>query len=205
MDKRFFLLILLNLVFILSCRNNPTKSGHNIVEFNDVNFENLIRETFNKPTGDITAVDMQSIIVLRGFKASIIKLKGIEYCTNLEELYLGDNDIEDITPLANLEELKNLSLHFNNIIDLTHLSNLTKLQSLVLADNKISDISPLENLTGLHFLKVGGNKIVDIQPLVQNNGIGDGDAINMVDNPLSQASINVYIPELQARGVRLYY
>lgn len=205
MYKSPLLLVLVNLIFIFSCKNNPTSSGHNVVVFDDINFENLIRETLNKPTGDITADDMQSIIVLRGFKINIIKLKGIEYCTNLEELYLGDNEIEDISLISNLVELKNLSLHFNNIIDLTHLSNLTKLQSLVLADNKISDISPLENLIGLNFLKVGGNEIVDIQPLVQNDGIGYGDTINMVDNPLSQTSINVYIPELEARGVRLYY
>lgn len=205
MYKNLLLLLLLIFVFILSCSNNPIRSGHNTVVFNDINFENLIRETINKHTNEITVADMQSIVILRGFQRNIIKLKGIEYCTNLEELYLGDNEIEDINPLANLTVLKNLSLHFNNIIDLTHLSNLTNLQSLVLADNKISDISPLENLIGLNFLKVGGNEIVDIQPLVQNNGIGDGDTINMVDNPLSQTSINIYIPELEARGVRLYY
>ena len=122
MDRRFFLIILLNLVFILSCRNNPTKSGHNIVEFNDVNFENLIRETFNKPTGDITAVDMQSIIVLRGFKANIIKLKGIEYCTNLEELYLGDNEIEDMQKFCQEMNLTLQRINQYSLSDITKIN-----------------------------------------------------------------------------------
>jgi len=32
-----------------------------------------------------------------------------------------------------------------------------------------------------------------------------GDTVYLSDNPLSETSINVYIPELEARGVRVYY
>lgn len=205
MNKSYFPILFSIFILVLSCKNSPCDPDQNYVVFDDINLENLIRETLNKPTGEITKLDMQSILVLRGFQYNIEKLKGIEHCANLKELYLGDNEIEDISPLSNLSELQNLSLHFNKVTDLDHLKNLGKLQALVLADNNISDIGPLVNLTDLNFLKVGGNEIIDMQPLVQNIGIGSGDIINIVDNPLSETSLNVYIPELEARGVRLYY
>ena len=164
-----FLFIILTL---FSCNKTPTNSEPFSVSFPDANFENLIRETINKPSEKITIFDMQSISRLNGYQRNIINIKGIEYCNNLKELYLGDNSISDIVPLSNLTNLQNLSLHYNNISDLSPLTNLTKLQSLVLAGNNISDISPLSNLINLKFFKIGGNNISDINPLVQNSGIG---------------------------------
>jgi len=41
--------------------------------------------------------------------------------------------------------------------------------------------------------------------LVENEGLGEGDEVNLTDNPLSDDSINIYIPELQARGVAVNY
>jgi len=35
--------------------------------------------------------------------------------------------------------------------------------------------------------------------------LGEGDAVTLNQNPLSEQSINDYIPELQARGVTVYY
>jgi internalin A len=204
-NKILVLLLTLNFIFISSCKNNLSDSESDAVIFHDLNFENLIRETINKPTGKITAIDMLSISILRGYQKNISQINGIEYCTTLKELYLGDNSIEDLSPLSNLTELRNLSLHQNDIVDLNPIINLVKLKSLVLADNKISNIDPLSDLTNLYFIKIGGNSITDIQPLVQNTGIGKGDVINIVDNPLSDTSLDLYIPQLQARGVILYF
>jgi len=50
---------------------------------------------------------------------------------------------------------------------------------------------------------LGSNQISDIEPLVSNLGLAQGDAVQLDYNPLSCTSINVYIPELQARGVNV--
>jgi len=42
-------------------------------------------------------------------------------------------------------------------------------------------------------------------PLVENLGLGEGDKVNLEGNPLSLDSINIYIPELEARGVIVIY
>ena len=69
--------------------------------------------------------------------------------TNLQELYLGGNQISDLTPLAALTSLTSLELGGNQISDLTPLAALTSLTSLELGGNQISDLTPLAALTSL--------------------------------------------------------
>jgi hypothetical protein len=40
---------------------------------------------------------------------------------------------------------------------------------------------------------------------VDNEGLSEGDEINLTGNPLNSDSINIYIPQLAARGVTVYY
>jgi len=49
------------------------------------------------------------------------------------------------------------------------------------------------------------NQISDIFPLVQNQGINSGDTINLGGNPLSDLSIDTYIPELKNRGANVSF
>ena len=153
------------------------------VTFPDANFETLIRETLNKPTGDITNTDLATITELNGDSKNIYNISGIEHCTNLQ----------------------GLTLSFNQIIDISALSGLTNLQGLTLWSNQIIDISALSGLTNLTILYLSDNQIIDIYPLIQNSGIDNDDEVNISYNPLSETSINTYIPQLEARGVNVYY
>jgi hypothetical protein len=49
------------------------------------------------------------------------------------------------------------------------------------------------------------NQMSDISPLVANTGLAEGDWIDLGRNPLGLDSLNIYIPELQARGVTVFY
>ena len=71
----------------------------------------------------------------------------------------------------------------------------------ILSYNQISDIGPLSTLTNLDELRLYGNQISDIGPLVANEGISDGDYVDLGNNPLSHESLTVRIPVLQGRGV----
>jgi len=125
--------------------------------------------------------------------------------TSLTSLSLGGNQISDVSPLANLTSLTWLDLEWNQISDISPLYNLTNLTWLRLAGNQISDISPLANLTSLTGLALRDNQISDISPLVQNEGLGTGDRVYLSGNPLNSDSINIYIPQLEARGVIVDY
>ena len=106
---------------------------------------------------------------------------------------------------SELAGLAGLSAYDRGIENLSGLQYCTKLTTLNLYDNQISDISPLANLTNLIYLYLRDNQISDISPLVQNAGLGTGDDVYLSGNPLSSDSINIYIPQLQARGVTVSY
>ena len=146
----------------------------------DTNLETAIREALNKPSGPIHASELAGLAGLSAYDRGIENLSGLQYCTKLTNLDLRYNLISDISPLANLTNLTTLNLYDNQISDISPLANLTNLIYLYLRDNQISDISPLANLTNLRTLYLN-------------------------ENPLSPDSINIYIPQLQARGVTVSY
>ena len=153
------------------------------VYFADPNLRAAIREAIGIPEDPICASDLAGLTSLSASEKNIADLTGLEHCTSLTYLYLSDNRISDISPLANL----------------------TSLISLSLSRNRISDISPLANLTSLTYLSLSTNQISDISPLVHNEGLSEGDKAYLSGNPLSSDSINIYIPQLEARGVTVEY
>jgi hypothetical protein len=147
--------------------------------------------------------------------------------TNLLNLYLGWNPLGDLSPLSSLASLTILDLRCTQISDISALSGLTSANIFYLDANQISDVSPLSSLTSLAELWIGNNtisdisglssttgltklylyenQISDVSPLVLNAGLSGGDWVNLRHNPLSEDSISLYIPELQGRGVRVFY
>ena len=125
--------------------------------------------------------------------------------TKLTSLYLGNNNISDISVVAGLTNLTYLELAGNNISDISAVAGLTNLTYLHLWDNNISDISVVAGLTNLTFLNLWGNNISDISPLVENTGLGSGDEVYILGNPLSYSSIYTHIPVLQERGVEVFF
>jgi hypothetical protein len=106
---------------------------------------------------------------------------------------------------SDLEGLTSLSASGRNISNLTGMEHCTNLTHLDLSYNQIGNIAHLGNLTSLAYLQLDMNEIGSITSLVENEGFGGGDAIYLRGNPLSFASINVYIPELRGRGVTVVY
>jgi hypothetical protein len=206
---------------------DPQVGTDEVVNFPDPNLETEIRRAIRKPTGDIYESDLAWLTSLsdldKDLDNNIIDLTGLEYCTslttlwlpvnqinniaplsnlvNLSTLYLGWNNISDISPLSNLTRLTSLDLRNNQISDISVLSSLTSLMKLYLSSNQISDISALSSLTSLTRLYLDVNQIGNVSPLVANAGFSEGDELFLCGNPLSADSENIYIPELQRRGV----
>ena len=106
-----------------------------------------------------------AVTVLYLLDNSISDLSPLAGLTNLTYLHLGENSISDLSPLAGLTNLTSLTLGENSISDLSPLAGLTNLTSLYLHKNSISDLSPLAGLTNLTYLWIGYNSISDISPL----------------------------------------
>jgi hypothetical protein len=106
---------------------------------------------------------------------------------------------------SDLAGLTSLSASERSISDLTGLEHCVDLTHLDLCYNQIANITPLASLVSLAYLQLDMNQVDNISSLVENGGLGRGDAIYLRGNPVSFASINVYIPELRGRGVTVVY
>jgi hypothetical protein len=162
--------------------------------------------TFNYEISDISP--LANLTHLTGLGLSGHQISDISLVVDLSRLIFLDlqhSQISDISPLASLTGLEQLWLNVNQISDISPLTNLTELTDLGLANNQMSDISPLANLTSLTWLDLADNQITDISPLVDNEGLSEGDKVYLTGNPLSSDSINIYIPQLEAREVIVDY
>ena len=172
-----------------------------LVTFPDTALNSLIRETLDKPIEPIYASELKSITELVGENRGIADLTGIEFCTNLRILHLSENSISDLSPLSGLASLKILGMRGAEVSDLTPIAGLSGLEQLSMPGNHISNLAPLTGMTGIVVMRLNSNQISDLAPLVANTGIGYGDLLVIDNNPLSQQSLTVDIPALEARGV----
>ena len=134
----------------------------------DGNLAEAIRERLSIDVGSpLTKHDLNRLTFLSASNSGITDITGLEHATQLETLYLWDNQISDITPLAGLRQLEYLSVGLSDISDFTPLTKLTQLKTLVLRSNKISDITLLVGLRQLETLDLQHNQISDITPLAK--------------------------------------
>ncbi len=123
----------------------------------DVNLLAALRERLGKGPGEpVSASDMAGLRDFLGVdNKSIADLRGIEYAVNLQGLFMGYNNVIDISPLSELTNLNRLWINGNPIRDLSPLSELIGLTNLHIQSISVSDLSPLENLRNLQTLYLG--------------------------------------------------
>ena len=186
------------LVLILLATAASISVAANVVSFPDIELEAVIRDAISKPTGDIYDGDLIGLTFLDARYCNISNLEGVQHCTDLSELYLGDNNIIDISPLAGLANLRVLDLDDNQIVDISALSGLTNLTKLYLGNNIIIDISPLSNLTNLTLLYLWYNEIIDISPLA---GLSNLTGLILLQNRIVDISPLSSLTNLTALGL----
>lgn len=156
--------------------------------------------------------------------SGLTSLDGLQGLTSLAFLDLNDNSIGDVGPLAGLTGLIFLDLTENQIGDLGPLSGLTLALALRLGANSVSDIGALSGLASVVTLSLYANDITDltalaalprlatldlsdnvtlsdIQPLIDNEDMGDGDAVNLRGTAVDCPSVGA----LRAKGVIVDY
>ena len=143
-----------------------------VVQIPDPNLRAVIAEALGKsPNAPITAQEMQRLRKIDARKDRSIKdLTGLQYATNLVELYLGwysgeGNQVSDLSPVAGLTNLRVLFLYHNPISDLSPVRGLMNLTDLMLYDTLVSDISPVRGLTNLTKLHFHGTEVTDLSPI----------------------------------------
>ncbi len=131
-------------------------------------------------TGLEYAVNLKTLVFLRGIPQTRAQLFArpfwrtadlapLKKLTKLEWLAFEGIVIFDMTPIANLTNLRALTFNYTyGITEIPDLSNLTELLHLRLVRNEITDISGVSGLTKLQQLDLGTNRnLSDITPLTQ--------------------------------------
>jgi len=167
------------------------------ITFKDANFETVIRKSINKPTGDITILDVQRITKLT-ISESIKDISGIEYLTNLREFSLSYSSVSDISSLSGLKKLRKLSLVNNEITDILPIKGLTNLIFLDLSNsspyyfephqNRINDLSALSGLKNLKNLVLSSDYIYNYSHLGSLSGLK---SLYLKGSPVSDYYSNV--------------
>jgi Leucine-rich repeat (LRR) protein len=139
---------------------NPSQ----IVTFEDIYVEKVLRNMLKKPEGNLTALDLSKITSFLEI-GHITSLKGLEYAINLEDILVQGSKLSDLSPLAHLKKLKSLMIISDQVEDLTPLASMTSLEFVILDGNYISDLTPLKNLPNVNYLNLSNNNISDLSPL----------------------------------------
>jgi Leucine-rich repeat (LRR) protein len=114
-----------------------TNGYSEIVLFQDPFLENRIGEILDFPT-PMTKRDLEGVNTLQlngSFTNKITVLEGIENATNLSSLFLNDNQILDLSPLAGMGQLRKLHLRNNDIKNLAPLLQIPNLEYVDLRNN----------------------------------------------------------------------
>lgn len=175
---------------IAATDQNVEQSQNNPVVFKEALIEKAVRKELNlSETDTITASMLENVRKLRivgkeileeedtfwgeghhvdgkdssfgSVRGDINDLSDLAQMTNLEELALCNQEIEDISGLKELP-LKKLYLSKNMITDFSVLPNLIDLDILCIMENPAEDLSSVGECTGISRLNIQGMNLEDI-------------------------------------------
>jgi hypothetical protein len=121
----------------------------------------------------------------------ITDMSAVAGLSRLEDLSLDNNQIIDCDSVTGLTNLTDLWVYNNRISDITAVSELTNLRDFLAYNNCISDIRPLSGLTNLEYVVLLGNQISDISALSGFTNLID---LDLRYNPLNDDAYEIYIP-----------
>lgn len=174
------------------------------VRFTDPRLEQALRAALVRPNGPLATDDLARLTELDARGAGIESLEGLQHCTGLVRLFLDDNAICDIGPLAGLANLAVLQLNRNRVADLGPLAGLAQLVIVGITGNPPADLTPLVGLDHLARFSMSLDGVCDVGPLVECQGLGRGDWIYFTGTPSAQQPLFEQVRAMRARGVTIY-
>lgn len=118
-------------------------------------------------TMDLTPLaQLTKLSVLEASSTSVRDLTPLAGLSSLRELTIDSSwSLRDLSPLAGLTELERLHLSSPSLRDLSPLAGLTKLEYLLVNSPLVNDLAPLAQLTSLTELRIGWSSVDDLTPL----------------------------------------
>lgn len=154
-----------------------------IIHFEDKGLEDRVRRETGL-TGDLYYEDLKDILYLDTSVLTIKSLGGLRCMDGLTKFQLAFSEVSNIGELGYLKNLMELTLRDNN---------------------RLVSITPLVSLENLNTLNIYSETIVDISSVFYNNGIGEGDNVDIYSGAMDCSSplIQDQLQGLIDRGVNL--
>ena len=143
------------------------------------------RRKLGLPEGEaLTAEALKDVYTLDLVYAP--SLNGIEYFPNLTQISIQLSYIKDISPLADLLELREIYISECPIDTIPDLSRCRNLKYLTIMSSNISDLTPVTAISSLKELQMGGNRITSVAPIKDMDSL---EKLNIVGNPITDWEI----------------
>ena len=123
--------------------------------------------------------------------------------SSLRSIAFGGAQISDFAPLGSADRACQHRRDLLGDDDLDFLTTLVNLEELKAPQNAIADLAPLGNLSKLKSLSLNHNAVKDVTPLVSNAALTSGAKIDLTDNPIDCAEQAANLGNLVARGVTI--
>lgn len=164
-------------------------SGNQITDISPLEYCTEIQTLYLADNGisDISACTGMIRLVKVDLKGNHISdLSGLSNTTQIEYLNLTENEITDIAPISrSTKTLKWLMLGENRIEDLSPLRGTVALEALTVHNNRLRDLKGLENCESLMYLYAHGNELQDITALSSCTELR---LIDLAENQISDLS-----------------
>jgi internalin A len=139
----------------------------NDVTFTDKGLEDEVRRKLGKDGGTLTKSDLAQVKSVNLTRGPVNELDPCVFplLTGMKDLFLGQGDLSDLSPLTSLTNLATLRASINQVSDIHPLEKMTKMDRLDIGRTQVSDISPIANMTGITELQLDDTPVADITPL----------------------------------------
>jgi len=140
-----------------------------VVDFaGDDALEKEVRLKLNKPQGMIAPTELANVKSINLTKYGPVN--DLNPCvmpkfTQIHDVFLGQGDLEDLSPLSELSTMVSLRATDNKVKNVDALKKLVHMDRLDLSHTQISDLGPLAVMTELTELEIDQTNVTDLKPL----------------------------------------
>lgn len=85
--------------------------------------------------------------------------------TGLKEIFVGEGDVDDLSPLSNLSFLETIRVALSKVSDLTPIEKLTRLDRLDVSHTGVHDLKSVSYLANLTEIMLDEDNVTDLTPL----------------------------------------
>lgn len=132
----------------------------------DPALEQVVRKLIKKESGSITPADVAEVTTIDARDRGITSLEGLQHFAALRVLRLDKNNVQDLTPLAECKELREVFLTDNpRVKDIAPLAELPNLFRLTIHQTSVADFQPLAGHRALQNIEYHNAVIQDMASL----------------------------------------